>query len=314
MKKLLLIAGALTALSSWSVLANERVDETVQAEGVGKISIDNLRGKVLIEGWDKTEVSVKGELDEQTQRFIFERNGNAVKIKVKVKNSYRGGDNSDGSDLVVMVPRDVRVDFAGVSSDFTLKRIEKGVEGKTVSGDLHVSNIGGQTEIATVSGDIVSRQLSGKILLNTVSGDIEDTESKGRLKIRAVSGNVKTLSKAREVDLSVVSGEIEFMLGSIDDLELSAVSGEIAGELTLADSARVKMSSVSGDIGLKFNEDVNATFRLKTHAGGDLINKITDDRAQESKYSPRAKLYFDTGNGSASVKGTTVSGTIRLTK
>ncbi|MDO6426184.1 DUF4097 family beta strand repeat-containing protein [Thalassotalea sp. 1_MG-2023] len=313
MKTLFLLVGIFSAIVTLPVFSNDLIDETMSGEGVSKVYVENMRGEVAIKGWDKNQVLVKGKLDEHAKALDFNKNGSVIDIKVRMKNhhNYR---NNDGSDLVIMVPKRMRVEFSGVSSDFNLESISKGIEGKTVSGDIDIRDIDHQIEISTVSGDIKSINAKGKVTMTTVSGEISDKASSGRLQLRAVSGEIDTQSNATEVDLGVVSGDLTFSLATVDELELSSVSGEIEGELALADNGRVKMSSVSGDIALKFTADVNASFRLKTHAGGDLINHITSDKAVESKYSPRAKLNFEAGNGSATVKATTVSGTIRLFK
>lgn len=313
MKTLFLLVSICSAIVTLPVFSNELIDETMSGEGVSKVYVENMRGEVAIKGWDKNQVTVQGKLDEHAKALVFDKSGSVIDVKVRMRDHYKHR-NSKGSNLIVMVPNHMRVEFSGVSSDYKLENIAKGIEGKTVSGDIDIRDIDHQIDIATVSGDILSRNTSGKVTMTTVSGEINDKASSGHLHLRAVSGEIDTQSKATEVDLGVVSGDLTFSLATVDELELSAVSGEIEGELALAENGRVKMSSVSGDIALKFTADVNASFRLKTHAGGDLINHITDDKAVESKYSPRAKLNFEAGNGSATVKATTVSGTIRLSK
>lgn len=304
---------ALTAISLQSI-AGEKVDQTLSIDGATNISVENLRGKVKILGWDKSEVSVSGEIDEKAERFIFEKDGAFIKVKVVMPHHMNGSWHDQGSDLVINMPRKLRLDFNGVSTDVSVKGLTKSTEVKSVSGNISVESLSDLIDVSSVSGDITSENLSGKINLTSVSGDINDKNSDGRITLKAVSGHLKTRSEANEVFVNTVSGEIDMILAEADELIISTVSGDVDGELSLNTNGLIKMSSVSGDIDLGFTNDVQASFRMRSNAGGDLVNKITNDKAKHAKYGPSSKLYFETGNGKASVKASTVSGRLKVFK
>lgn len=306
------LSGLVIVVASLPALAGDKIEQSLPASNISKVNIDNLRGDVKIKGWSKSQVDVSGELDDETEEFVFEQQGTVINVKVKVHNERGHFGRNGGSDLTIYVPENVRVDFNGVSSNFNVADINAGVEGKSVSGNITVSNIKQHAELSTISGNIDAKNLQGKIYMTSVSGNVDDRNSSGKLNLRSVSGKVDTHSSAQEVELSVVSGDIEFTLAQVDELQLSSVSGEIEGELSLKDNGRLEMSTVSGDIDIKFTNDVQASFRLKSNAGGRLVNRLTDKKAQEAKYGPSSKLQFETGSASATVKGTTVSGTIRV--
>ncbi|WP_281559444.1 DUF4097 family beta strand repeat-containing protein [Thalassomonas sp. RHCl1] len=293
-------------------LAGEKIDKVLPASGDSNISIESPNGEVSITGWDKDQVSVKGELDDNAEGLTFEQKGSLIEIKVMMPHNSNNRWNEQGSDLTIFVPKNARVSFGGVSSDVTLAELTRNVDVKTVSGDLTGENLSNHVELLTVSGHIKVKGLSGKVQLSTVSGDIRDKASSGRLQLKAVSGDIKSQSEASEVQVTSVSGEIELNLAQVDELAISTVSGDVEGQLNLNDSGLVKLSSVSGDMALKFQPDVQASFRLKANAGGDLVNKLTSDKAVEAKYGPSSKLEFVTGNGNGSVRGNTVSGNIRV--
>lgn len=312
MRKLLSLSTLMFAVVSFANIAGEKIDKSLAVDGATNISIENLRGKVKVIGWDKKQVSVTGELDDEAEEFEFEHDGSYINIKVKMPHNMHNFNNSGGSNLTIKVPSNLRVDFTGVSSNVTLSKLYKSTEVKTVSGNIDINDAREHIELTSVSGDINSRKLDGKIYMTTVSGNIDDQNSNGRIKLKAVSGDLVTHSKADEVALGTVSGEIEFTLASVDEIKLSTVSGDVDGSLSLNKNGLLKASSVSGDIEVKFNNDVQASFRLKSNAGGNLVNRITSDKAQHAKYGPSSKLYFETGNAKASVKGSTVSGTIKV--
>jgi len=302
------------ALTSASLLfmplsmAGEKVDERLNSDGVNAVSIENISGEVIIIGWDKTSVTVKGELDDKAKRLIFEQVGNTISIKVDLPN--QGSWTSKGSELTIHMPTNIRMNFEGVSSDVEVRNLNNNVVVKTVSGDINARKITENIELSSVSGTIKTSLLDGKINLSTVSGDIEDENSSGRLQLQAVSGEIKSDSKANEVFVNNVSGNTELQLAEVDELRISTVSGNTEVSLFLQQNGVVKASSVSGEVELDFQNDVAADFRLKSNAGGDLINKLTKHKADRAKYGPSSKLYFQTGNANSSVRVSTVSGDV----
>jgi len=309
LKKITIVLLASITLQAY---AGEMVDKSMSAKGVNNVSIENLRGDVTIIGWDKKEVSVKGELDDKAERFVFEKQGSTIKIKVEMPHNNNHGWHRGGSTLTVKIPKDSRMNFSGVSTDVILSNLTSSSEVHTVSGDIKATDLKKHVELSTVSGSVNSQNLSGKIRLSSVSGDIKDNNSQGRLILKVVSGDIESKSQASEVFVNNVSGGIELELDKVDEFEVSTVSGDVNSKLTLNDSGVAKLSSISGDIDIRFQSKVQANFRLNASAGGDLENELTNDKAKSAKYGPSSKLYFQTGDGSASFKANTVSGTIKL--
>lgn len=301
-----------TAIAPMMSFAGEKVDKRLPADGVSYVHIENQRGEVNVVGWDESEVHVVGELDDKAKRFVFEKEGNGIHIKVEMPRNSNSGWNSQGSDITIHIPIGTKVDFSGVSSNLSIKKTNSSAEVSTVSGDIDAADLSDNIELSTVSGNIDAQELNGRVILTAVSGDIKDKGSKGRLKIKAISGNVISQSSASEVAINTVSGDADLRLKEVDELSISTVSGDVDGKLSLNSDGVLKMSSVSGNFDMVFQKDIQASFRLNSNAGGDFDNEITNDRTQRAKYGPSAKLNFDVGNASASVRGSTVSGTIRL--
>ena len=238
----------------------------------------------------------------------FEQNGNTITVKVDMPKRHHW--DSQGSELVIHMPSDIRMNFEGISSNVELENLHSNVTVKTVSGNIKATKLQEHIELSSVSGNIKTTSLAGKIILASVSGNIDDKNSQGRLELQAVSGQIKTTSKANEVIINNISGNTQLQLAKVDELRISTVSGDTHARLFLQENGVAKASNVSGEIELDFQNDIAADFRLKANAGGDLINKLTKQKAEEAKYGPSAKLYFQTGNASSSVSVNTVSGDI----
>lgn len=289
-------------------IAGEKVDKTLTSDSVNAVTIENISGKVTVVGWDKASVTVKGELDDKAEKLVFEQVANTIHVKVQLPNNNRW--NTKGSKLIIHMPSNLRMNFEGVSSHIELENLTNNVAAKTVSGNIVAKNLTEHIELSSVSGSISTQNLKGKISLVTVSGDIKDENSAGRLQLQVVSGNLVSTSEANEVVVNNVSGDIKLQLAKIDELNISQVSGDTAVNLFLQSDGVVKASSVSGAIALDFQDEVAADFRLKANAGGNLVNKLTSQKAESAKYGPSSKLNFQTGNASGSVGVNTVSGDV----
>ena len=298
--------------SAMPTMAGEQVDESMSLGNAKSVTIENLRGEVKVSGNNGDTVSVVGELDDKAEGLTFEKSGSRIIIKVEIPHNNHNGWGADGSNLTIELPKHVRVSFKGVSSNIDINNFTHGAEIQTVSGDVKAKDLLQQVELTTVSGDIDSRNLSGKLRLSSVSGDIEDRNSDGRAHFKTVSGSLNSSSSANEISAKSVSGDIDLHLAKIDELIVSTVSGSFTGDLSLNDNGLLKMSSVSGSLEVDFKNDVQASFNLKTNAGGDIVNRLTSAKAKRAKYGPSSKLSFETGNGSSSVRASTVSGHIEV--
>lgn len=292
------------------------IDQKLSVSPNANISVDNLRGKVVIKGTDTNQVWVSGKLDDKATDFILQADGDHVIVQVKMpahmNNSFWDHDGQE-TDIVIEVPESAKIKFQGVSSDISVSNMTNDVRAKTVSGDVDLKQLNGnRVEVETVSGDVDAKSLTGRISLSTVSGDIKDNDSTGRIEYYAVSGDIKVNGEAAEVVASVISGDLEITLKNVIDAELSSVSGNVDAKLELSDDGLLKMSTVSGNLNLALQKEVNAYIKVDSNAGGRITNQLTDDKVEKAKYGPHSKLSTQAGSGSASVKMSTVSGNVKL--
>ncbi|TRX53424.1 DUF4097 family beta strand repeat-containing protein [Thalassomonas sp. M1454] len=296
-------------------LQAKQVNESLEVKENVRVKIENLRGKVAIIGTDSLAVKVSGVLDYKATDFVFKKEGNSVIIQVQMpQNMNHSFWDNDGqeTDLKIHVPQSARLNFKGVSSDASIENVNNEINVRTVSGDIDAKDLSSRIELDTVSGDIKSQRLAGRITLNTVSGDIKDSASQGRINYQAVSGDIEANSTANEVYASVISGNMDITLAQVIDAELTSISGDIDANLELSDQGLLKMSSVSGDIDVFLQKEVNASVRVHSQAGGKIFNKLNNDKVKKAKHGPSSHLDTTVGDGSASIKASTVSGRVGL--
>ncbi|GAA0859876.1 DUF4097 family beta strand repeat-containing protein [Aliiglaciecola litoralis] len=304
-------------LFSAIAMAGEKVDQTIKADKNGYVQIEHMNGHASIKGWANNEVRVVGKLGDRTDKFIFERDGNEVLIKVKVKGN-RGSwswDSDDGDELEIFVPYDSKINYSSTNANVEVTDIRGSSDIDTVNGNIEVVDLSGRLRIEAVNGDISARGLVGDIKIETVNGDIRDRDSKATEAVyESVNGDINVNVGSVEVKAETVNGDIELDLGKIEQLSLSTVNGSIEAKLELAKQGEVRASSVGGDVTLSFQSDVSARFDLQGHAGGRIVNKLTKDKEQKAKYGPSRWLEFSHNGGNGRVKVSTVSGRIKIDK
>ena len=290
MKAMSGIVGAIAIVCSVGVQAGERIDRSIDVGASGEVTIDVRRGTVKVEGTDTQQVSVAGTRDDSSTAFVFERDGDAVRIEDRVPDHTRG----DGTDIVVKIPRsyELRVNL--------------------VSADLDVVDVVGRGRLSTVSGSIQGSTL-GNAALHTVSGDVKLAANGDELEVETVSGDIDARVAAKSLDAKTVSGDIDLDdHGPIGRARISTVSGDVRFATTLDGDADVTAASVSGDVTIALRSPIDARIRLDAGPGGSITNRLPGATAQPAKRGMSERLELTLGSGKGDLGLTTMSGTLTL--
>lgn len=309
MKKLILTTGLLgLSLPLW---AGDAIDSRMNADGISKLTLVVPRGEVTLTGGSHSEIRVQGELDDQAKEWVFEREGNTLVAEVKMPSQWQG--DNDGSTLTVTLPGAIEVEATGVSTDFNVSDLNRGLELESVSGDLEIARVSGEVEVDSVSGNITATALEGEIELETVSGDIKAAQLQGDTSVESVSGEVQLSRAGDRLEVENVSGDIQLQLTQVGALEVTSVSGDIQVEVdSLTGNARLSFDTVNGDTKLSLPRDASARFKLDTGPGGDISNRISEHQPKRGEYVPTESLSFSQGQGDAKVEMKTVNGSLTL--
>jgi DUF4097 and DUF4098 domain-containing protein YvlB len=312
--KILWLSAALVSLV-FTVQASESVDQSLDVSERSYIKIEHINGQANITSWDKAQVKVTGKLGDRTDKFIFERDGNDVLIKVKVKNNKGWGNwsSDDGDDLKIWVPAQSSISYSAVNADVKASDIAGGAAIETVNGSIEAKNLSNRVKLESVNGDISARELRGDVKIETVNGQIESQSSSGKEDhYSSVNGNIRVTSSSEELQVETVNGHIELILDNVHQLNLESVNGSIEASMTLQKNGEVDVSTVGGSVELFFQKDISARFDIQAHAGGNISNKLSDDEVKKDKYGPNRWLEFSINDGKASVNVSTVSGRVKL--
>jgi hypothetical protein len=192
----------------------------------GAISIKNVSGDVVVNGYDGDVVVVNGfkEGRDRDQVEIVDRSaGNRVDVGVE----YPSRCNCDaGVRFEVRLPRSMSLNLENVS---------------TASGNIDVTDVRGDVIVNTASGDVTLKGVNGRINASTASGDMRVLDVVGEVNAKSASGDV-------EVEIAQLQGS--------DDMKFSSASGDVNVKLPANLDGDVSMSSATGSIKTDFPIEV----------------------------------------------------------
>ncbi|MFC3121389.1 DUF4097 family beta strand repeat-containing protein [Agaribacter flavus] len=313
-----LVLGSLVLLSVNQAWAGKKIDEIKDASPDSIVKIEHLSGEATIEGWDKNQVKVSGELGENTKDFQFTRDGKTISIIVKVEKKNKKHWNYghyEGDDLTIFVPKKSRVHYRTTNADVGVSGILGGTNIDVINGNIRASELEGRIYLETVNGEVSATKLSGDLVVDTVNGDIDIEHIAGKkIRVEAVNGDIQFDTSAADVNVETVNGDMQLIVNSAMDINMNTVNGSVDARLTLGDGAYVQASSVGGSIDLSFDENIQASFDIESHAGGRIRNRLNDIEPQKAKYGPRRWLEFSIGEPTATVEVSTVNGRVTIEK
>ena len=97
---------ALLALAPLSTLAGDSVDQRWDIDAKATISIENVAGEIVIQGWDKNEAHLTGKLGDSVDELEIKASQSGLEIRVINRNER----NVDSTELKLMVPNGASVD------------------------------------------------------------------------------------------------------------------------------------------------------------------------------------------------------------
>ncbi|MDH3434661.1 MAG: DUF4097 domain-containing protein [Gammaproteobacteria bacterium] len=270
----------------------EEVDKSLDADATGHVDIYNTSGNIEVAGWSRNSVQVTGEIGDDVEELVFERDGDHVLIKVKVPRHH--GRDID-ADILVRVPEGSSIDVSGVSADIEVAGVRGDQSLQTVSGDVEATGISGDLEAASVSGDV----------------EVEGTGADAETSAGTVSGDVIARGLSGNLEAESVSGDVIVEGGAFDRVYFETVNGDLNFSAELRRGGKLAAESVNGDVDIKFDGDVSASFDLETF-NGDIENCFGPKPQRTSRYAPGLELSFTVGDGDGRVTIETLNGGIHI--
>lgn len=276
---------------AWALAEEREVQESRPLAADGSVLIENEFGEIVIQGWDRNEVSISGDLSDDVRELQIKESGSTLRIRV----DYYDRRTIDGAYLEIRVPE-------GAS-----------VEAESVSGDIEAGGLSGQLlELRTVSGDLDVAARVQRVSLSSVSGDVDFSGTASRVNAESVSGEIELSGVSGEIEASTVSGDVTVIGDTIDSGEFEAVSGDVDLTVALADGGRINVSSMSGDIDLYLPNGQQAEILAQTFSGS--IDSAFGRARDSSSHGPGKRLEHLEGNNGATINLNSFSGDVSINK
>ncbi len=190
----------------WPAYGVDRIwEKSFELAPGSHVSVVNVHGSVMVEGWDRSEVEATVAMRSRTPTDQLNEVHVAVETReggVSFHTLYpKGLDTPIRVDYKLRVPRQVHLD-----------------------------------ELSTLQGNIVVRDVDGSVEAHNLHGDIEGFNISGSVVAHALTGNImlsmRTLPDIHlPLQLGTINGNVDLTMPSEAnaDLELSTVAGNITG-------------------------------------------------------------------------------------
>jgi DUF4097 and DUF4098 domain-containing protein YvlB len=266
--------------------------EHLSASPSGSVQIDDVAGAVTVNGWDKPEVDIQGELGATVVRVDVTHTEDRIVIKVILPETMNHGlDHDVEARLQVHVPVDSALEVSTVSAPITVEGIRRASRLHSVSGEVHAGLAGANEEIASVSGNVY---VSGNPTLAT-------------LRTSTVSGTVFLTHGVADITAHTVNGRLDLAVDAAKHVEVGSVTGEVALRGHLMPDAHLKASTVDGKLSVQVSADAGYQYDIATFGGS-----IHTCFGGQNGSGPVSGQVGANGAGHASVHLTTLHGAIDL--
>jgi DUF4097 and DUF4098 domain-containing protein YvlB len=281
-----MIANLAAALLA-SLTLVQQSDTTFAVDAAGRLEVNQHEGTVVVTTWDRAEMRVHGDYDDEEAQLKIRSSGSEVRLEVT-------GEWGEPvwADLEITVPQAMAIEINGVS-------LEVSIQG--AGGDVSVSSVEGGIE---VSGG------SGNVALNSVDGDVTVSGASGNMAINAVDGVVSLTDARGNIAVQAVDGDVALEGIESDHVEANSVDGDISYRGTINDGGRYFLSTHDGDLFVTIPDGTNARVSVATFSGelqADFPITMEGDVGKK-------RFSFTIGTGKALIELSAFDGTIQLVR
>lgn len=236
-------------------------------------------GRIEVETADVAETVVEVEAIRGSEEDLkVEQHGRDIVVEGR----KRFGLKSDQEfDIRIRAPHGTDVDANVASAPFRATGRLGAVEVNSASADVQVEQVEREAKVRSASGDVQLGSVGGRAEVNTASGDVQIASAAGGGTIRSASGDVEIGETTNRVSLNTASGDM--VIGSIAEgsVDVKSASGDVRVGIERGSRLHVDARSLSGDT------------TSEVELGG---------------------VEITTGGPLVEVKGTTMSGDIRIVR
>lgn len=296
--KLVKLAPIALAIAALPAFAGTPINQTRPLAADGSVSIENIKGRIVVRTWAQPQVRITGTLGKGAEKLEVDGDGRDLSIEVKYPDRRNGwGWNRNEMEptiLEITVPQKASLDIESVSAEVDVQQIAgRKLDVSSVSGNIVVTaSSPGEASFENVSGNTTLRITTDNVSAESVSGDINMQGGlSGRVSMETVSGNASLIAK------------------TLSKLQFSSVSGDADVQAALATNGVVTGETVSGTLRLSLPKTTSAQLSIETFSG-DINSPV--GKVDREEYGPGKSLDARLGQGQGKIRLESFSGDVDL--
>ncbi len=267
-------------IAALALASPQAADTIIPVEEGTRLVVDNFRGEVIVQAWDRSEVRVLGDLDRR-QVLDASQTGSMLRIRARTLN---GGPQD--ADFRITVPRWMDVSVNGNQVDVEVRGTEGEIDVETVGGDVTIEGGRDRISVRSIQGEVQVRSARGRVEAVSVNEEITLRDIEGEVYVETTNGDV-TLRDVRSAWARATT-----------------VNGDILYHGTILDDGRYAFSTHNGDLEVTVAEGANVTVSVSTFHGEfesefpvRLTGTTKDRQFNFTLGSGRARLELESFNG-----------------
>lgn len=250
MRKLVLAVFLLALAGALAASQEEVFEKAFSMEGVSRIAVQNVNGKIDAVAWDRNYLRVRA--------VKVARDGREDELKLTEIRVRKSGD-------------EIRIETVTPRRHKLFGFLEFGWHNPRVDYELHVP-AGTGVRFETTNGQVQGNGFVGAVSCDVVNGSIELDQVRGPVRANTVNGALRISFQGplKRCELETVNGSVEvaFDRSSSVRYDLQTVNGRIEGDMDLAVEGRhgpkEARGSYNGGSESLHCETINGSIRLKT--------------------------------------------------
>jgi len=280
------LAGSLLIASP--LAAQKKIERRIPLGMEGAFRVMNMVGSVVIHGWNKDTVLVRGTLAPGDQ-FYAGGGYTGAKMFIESANEH----DPKPTNLEIWVPARIRLWV------------------KTATANIDVRGVDGGLDLYTVSATIDVTGSPRELNAEAIDGDIHIAGSPTWLRAKSASGAITFRGGSSDAGISTVSGPVKIEGGVFERTKVETVTGNVSFNGRLDRSGTFDFDTHSGSIDIAVPDKTSASFSVASIAG-TITNNVSRTIPSPGRFGRGSELTTEIFDGGAKVSVRTFKGPVTL--
>src|SRR6266550_1263217 len=287
LRSIAIVLGAMMLVAS-PLAAQKKIERRIPLGIEGAFRVMNMVGSVVIHGWSKDTVLIRGTLAPGDQ---FYAGGGYTGAKMFIESA--NDRNPKPTSLEIWVPARARVWV------------------KTATAPIDVDGVDGGLDLYTVSATIEVTGNPRELNAEAIDGDIHINGSPAWLRAKSASGAITFRGASSDAGLSTVSGAVKVEGGPFERTKIETVTGNVSFSGRVERSGTFDFDTHSGSVDIAVPDKTGASFSVVSIAG-TITNNVSRSMPTTGRFGRGSELTTEIGDPGAKISVRTFKGAVTL--